>query len=307
MGPEFTVILPTYNSSRYVVKAIESVLGQTLRDYEIIVVDDGSTDDTVEALRPYSRRIRYFRKENGGVSSARNFGIEKARGSYIAFLDADDRWTEDKLEEVKKAFRTHPAAGLVYSGAYLVDDGCATIGELGATDLSRRAYERLLQGASLVTSSVVVKKECFGACGLFYEGFEARAGAEDWDMWIRIARDYEVRGIFKPLVYYRVHGGNTSKREFVKLNRDILLVLDRAFGRDRKPGGWTRRKAYGNAFYLRGRKYLNAIVVDEARRELAESLRLNPFQLKTYVLMLSTLLGKESVRAIRRLYRERRS
>lgn len=308
MAIEFSVIVPTYNRSSFALRAVESVLAQSFRDFEVIVVDDGSTDRTTEAFRPYEGLVRYYRKANGGVSSARNFGIERARGRHIAFLDADDFWTTDKLDEVKMTIELHPEAALFYSGTYLVDAAGEIIGQHEAADLSGNTYERLLQGSSFVTSSVVARRECFEDCGPFYEGFEAKAGAEDWDMWIRISRRYKLLGIQKkPLAYYMVHGGNTSKKEFVELNRDILMVLDRAFEEDTELGERIRRKAYSNAFYLRGRKYMNAIMMEEARRELARSLKLNPFQLRAYGLLFFTLLSEERVRTIRRLYMGRRA
>ena len=99
MKPKVSVVIPTYNSSQFIVETLESVFAQTYKDYEIIVVDDGSTDNTKEVLQPYTSRIKYIYKENGGPASARNVGIKSAQGEYIAFLDSDDRWLPEKLEK----------------------------------------------------------------------------------------------------------------------------------------------------------------------------------------------------------------
>lgn len=280
-----SVIIPTYNDSQFIVQAVESVLCQTYNDYEIIVVDDGSTDGTKELLRPYFSVIRYFYKSNGGVASARNLGIENARGDYIAFLDSDDLWHPKKLAEVDKIIKSIPSAGLIHSDAYLIVD-TEIVGIVKSRYCS--LYKDLLLGNFIVMPSVVVKRECFQICGLFFEGFEAPAGVEDWDMWIRIARKYSTVHIAKPLVYYRLHGANRSNLDCVKMNKDMLLVLERADNDSLTEG--FRRRIYSNAFYVRGLKYFENMILKDARKELWQSLRLFPFQYKAYVLTLASFL-----------------
>src|SRR5215831_9468158 len=115
--PIVSVVIPTYNNARFLPEALDSLLGQTYRDFELIVVDDGSTDDTLEVLKPYRHLIRYVRKENGGPASARNLGIRHASGELIAFQDADDIWLPDKLQLQVDYLREHPEVGLVFSGS----------------------------------------------------------------------------------------------------------------------------------------------------------------------------------------------
>ncbi|MCK4819314.1 glycosyltransferase family 2 protein, partial [bacterium] len=106
--PNVSVIIPTCNRAEYITQAIDSVLAQTYTDYEIIVVDDGSTDNTKEVMEPYMDRIRYIYQENAGVSAARNTGIKAAKGDWVAFLDSDDEWLPGKLAVQIRAVERHP-------------------------------------------------------------------------------------------------------------------------------------------------------------------------------------------------------
>src|SRR3990170_2838516 len=117
--PKVSVIIPTYNREKYIVETLQSVFAQTFTDYEVIVIDDGSTDNTADVLRPYLDRIVYIRKPNGGQGSARNVGIKVAKGEYIAFLDSDDLWMPEKLELQVKYLDNNKDAGLVFTD-YLV-------------------------------------------------------------------------------------------------------------------------------------------------------------------------------------------
>lgn len=119
--PQVSIIIPTYNGERFIAKAVESILNQSYQDYEIIVIDDGSSDGTAQALQPYLERIRYFEQENQGVAAARNRGLELAQGKLIAFLDQDDVLLPDKLALQVSYFDSHPNIGIVHSGWRLVD------------------------------------------------------------------------------------------------------------------------------------------------------------------------------------------
>ena len=120
--PEISVIIPTYNYANYVRDAVESVLNQSYKEFEIIVVDDGSTDGTKKVLEPLKNRIRYIYQENRGLPSAYNTGIKASKGEYIAFLDSDDLWLPEKLKLQKKYFDDNPAVGMVICNGYLFND-----------------------------------------------------------------------------------------------------------------------------------------------------------------------------------------
>ena len=195
--PEVSVILPTFNRAKIVQKAIDSVLQQTYADYEIIVVDDGSTDDTQAVLEPYGNKIEYRYKDNGGISSARNHGIKLAAGRYIALLDSDDYWLENKLEKQIACFRYNPAYGMVATrcSSFDIDGNFDTVEPLGKIRAKNRRgksgwiYQDLFYRNFIRTSSVVIRRDCFAKVGLFDESL---CQCEDVDMWMRMAMEYQV-------------------------------------------------------------------------------------------------------------------
>src|SRR5258706_9894136 len=119
--PLVSVIIPTFNNAPYLVESLNSVLNQSFRNFEVLVIDDGSTDNTAEVLQPYSASIRYIRQNNGGPSSARNRGLKEALGQFIAFQDSDDIWLADKLLFQMECFNQHPEVGVVFTGSKRFD------------------------------------------------------------------------------------------------------------------------------------------------------------------------------------------
>ncbi len=216
--PLVSVIIPTFNYGRYLSRAIESVLAQTYTNIEIIVVDDGSTDDTKEIVHKYNDpMISYIRHEhNYGLSIARNSGIKIAKGDYLAFLDSDDFWLPEKLHLQMEIFRDSPASlGLVYTAADVFDECTGKISKMPAPSyrgqvLSSLLFENRLGGGS---SSVLIKRVCFDSVGVFDPSLMVY---EDWDMWLRISEggflfDY----LDKSLVTLTVHPFSLSKRQAV--------------------------------------------------------------------------------------------
>jgi glycosyltransferase involved in cell wall biosynthesis len=231
------VIIPTYNRSDLVQQAIDSVLWQSFRDWELIVVDDGSTDDTRRVVRErYGLRVRYIYQENHGESAARNRGLELATGEYVAFLDSDDLWHPNKLQRQIEAFKDDPSAGLVSTQAYLMNhDGLqleqAPQGCDRETDVILWAdlvLDNVVAGGG---SSAVVRRACLDHVGWF--DTQIRFG-EEWDLWLRIARRYEVRQIPEPLVFYRLHRFGTRSwaprfDEAEDMYREHIAILEKAF------------------------------------------------------------------------------
>lgn len=213
--PRVSVVIPTYNYARFLPRALDSVFAQTWRDHEIVVVDDGSTDDTPEVAKAYGERIRYLRKENGGVSSARNMGIEAARGELIAFLDADDAWREDKLARQVAFLDENPWAAMVFSDMSHWVNGRevhrAYLRERGYTKVaSGRIFLNLLEECFIFVPTVMVRAACFREVGLMDT---ALSNSEDLDMWLRIAARFEIGFIDEPLALRHEHGsGATAHR-----------------------------------------------------------------------------------------------
>lgn len=204
-----SVIIPVYNQERYLPAAIDSVLAQTFRDYELIVVDDGSTDGTPAIIRSYGARLRSVRKPNGGCASALNRGIQEARGEWIAWLSSDDLWEPDKLRRQVEVIGERPEVGLVFTDDLRIDSEGDVVGELRTscprTRLGRQL--RMVRGCYINGCTTLIRREVFEVVGLFDE--EDRF-ALDYDLWFRIVREVEITHIPEPLVRYRIHPGQTS-------------------------------------------------------------------------------------------------
>jgi glycosyltransferase involved in cell wall biosynthesis len=227
-GKQFTplvsVIIPTYNRAHLVTKSIDSVQRQTFKDYEIIVVDDGGNDNTSELLQlRYGKRIVYIRKHrNQGLSAARNTGVGAARGEYIAFLDDDDQWLPEKLEMQLALMQKNPSLGLAYCNAHLVNESNELIKEVQG---SKRGYiyDDMLASNHFGISSVLLRKKVFLETGYYDESLSA---LEDWDLWIRVSKFYDVDFVDQPLVRYLMHSNNMSSN-LLNMERSTFAVLDK--------------------------------------------------------------------------------
>lgn len=206
MSHKVSVIIPAYNTEEFIAGTIQSVLDQTYQNYEIIAVNDGSTDSTLQILRRFEPRINILTKDNGGPASARNVAIQNSVGEYIAFLDSDDLWIEDKLEEQVAFLDRHPEIGLLFGQAlmFLEENGEKKIqSKIGYTD--DPTFCQLLLGDFIPNSTVVIRRACVERVGLLNESLLA---AEDYEYWMRIARVFRMAGIPKPQAYYRIRDGN---------------------------------------------------------------------------------------------------
>ena len=224
--PLVSVIIPTFNRAHIISRSIESVLRQTLSDYEIIVVDDGSTDNTRTLLRDrFGDTVSYIGKPNNeGLSAARNTGIERARGTYIAILDDDDCWLPEKLARQVKLMESDPAPGLVYCGSLKVNGRGEVLEEMKPTkrgdifeDLLHRNY--LLGPASVALFS----RDVLRKSGLFDPALSPCA---DWDLWIRMARCAMVDFVDQPLVHYVLHEGNMHGN-ISGMEKDTFALLNK--------------------------------------------------------------------------------
>lgn len=191
-----SVIIPTYNRAHLIERSINSVLNQTYKDFELLIVDDASTDNTEEVVKRYAdERIRYIKcEENGGASKARNRGIEEAKYDYIAFQDSDDEWHADKLEKQMNLMLGAPEnVGLVYCEYhYHSVEGMEAFCPERSIPLEMKAgfiFPQLLLKNMVGTPTMLVKKECFDKLGVFSEGLTC---LEDWELVLRIARNYQI-------------------------------------------------------------------------------------------------------------------
>ncbi|MGD8344984.1 MAG: glycosyltransferase [Desulfobacterales bacterium] len=204
--PLVSVIIPTYNRDWIVTEAIESVLAQDFSDYELIVVDDGSTDRTPEILAAYQNQLTVLRQANCGVSAARNRGIAAAAGRLIAFLDSDDLWLPQKLTAQANFFADNPDAVICQTEERWVRNGVRVNPKKRHLKFSGMIFERSLALCLVSPSAVMIKRSLFDAVGVFDEDLPA---CEDYDLWLRISCRYPVDLIETPLIIKR--GGHADQ------------------------------------------------------------------------------------------------
>lgn len=204
--PLVSVIIPTYNRGWIVKEAIDSVLEQDFPDYELIVVDDGSVDNTAAILKAYRKKITVLRQDNQGVSAARNHGIAAASGRLISFLDSDDLWLPPKLSIQVKFFNDHPKAVINQTQERWIRNGVRVNPKQRHHKFSGMIFERSLALCLVSPSAVMIKKRLFKTVGFFDENLPA---CEDYDLWLRISCRYPVHLIEAPLIIKR--GGHDDQ------------------------------------------------------------------------------------------------
>lgn len=189
--PFFSVIIPTFNRMGFLEKAVESVLSQTFDNLELIVVDDGSTDETGEFISSCSdKRLKYLYQTNSGVSKTRNKGLSEAKGLFIAFLDSDDYWLKVKLEKIKKEIDSSPGTKVFHTEEVWYRRGELLNQKRKHKKPSGYVYQDALPLCCISISTCVIKKDVFEKIGTFDEDFEA---CEDYDFWLRATNEYEVK------------------------------------------------------------------------------------------------------------------
>ncbi|NMF87370.1 glycosyltransferase [Aromatoleum petrolei] len=223
-APTVSVIIPTWNAAWCIRRAIDSVFAQAYRDFELIVVDDGSTDDTAVVLGTYGGQLKVVTKSNGGMSSARNAGIREARGHYLAFLDADDRWLPYKLARQVAMLDRHPDLAFCAAVATFEDLQGRTLGEWrGARGQPADVAEVFENHAAVAggASAVLARRDLVARLGGFDETL---AGAEDTDLWIRLAAHGGFVCIDEPLVVVLRRPDSVS-RNFEAMRRGALTMI----------------------------------------------------------------------------------
>lgn len=270
-----SVIIPTYNRADLLPEAIDSVLAQTWKEMEIIVVDDGSTDRTEETVRRYDDRVRYFYKEHGGPSSARNMGIKKAKGTYVAFLDSDDVWEPEKLRIQMDFMSEHPEIKFVCTDSSLIGSRECRQRKLRKESMGN-LFPILYSNSFINTSTALMVKECFQEIGYFDEGYRS---VEDYDVWLRVAKRFPIAYLNQPLVRYRKHEDNVS-HDKITLRRNALRVLEAHYD-PREISARTYKIRMSNLHLYFGRAYLRLGDTRMAQEAFGRSLRLTPFRLRS--------------------------
>ncbi len=211
MRPDVSIVIPCYNQAHYLSDALYGILGQTFTDWEAIIVNDGSSDDTVEVASQFTDpRIRYIYQENRGLGGARNTGIRAAQGKMIALLDSDDLWEPKYLEEMLDRLNHYPEAAAVYCGFQYINSQGQPVGKPSVKTVHPEVFHQtfIYEGNWLVPSAVVFRKQLADEVGLFDESL---LGVEDTDLWFRLSECHVFVGLPEILVRYRLHDTNMSK------------------------------------------------------------------------------------------------
>jgi glycosyltransferase involved in cell wall biosynthesis len=250
MSQDVSVVIPAYNAARFISDAIDSVLSQSFKPAEIIVVDDGSTDGTGSIVEGYRDKVRYIYQANAGPATARNRGVREARGEWIAFLDSDDYWDARHIEMMLQAAEADRDAALVYCGKKIVDVDGVELPDYPRQTLfpSGWIFSDMFQANYISSTSVVfVKREVVLDLGGFNKGMR---NAEDYDLWMRITAIAPIRGVPEYTVNYRVHDSNLTRQTLAhikgrlsSLNNALSMIELGKVDRRNNPDRLDARKA----------------------------------------------------------------
>ena len=305
--PKLSVIIPTYNYGRFLGEAIQSVLDQTFADFDLIVVDDGSTDNTKEVVGSFAdTRVKYIYQENRGVSAARNAAIWDSKGEHIAFLDADDVWLPEKLELQVKVLDSRPEVAIVCSDTYFFDDQTGNLlgrfwhddeqfhGWFNPREASQNALRCLLyRGCFIAPTVTMVRREVFHGVGGFDEALKTH---EDWEMFVRITQRFAIETIDMPLAKNRRHGANLSAKQEQMYESEQKALQKAIFSYSLKPDEIKiAKRRLAHLHFLYGSRSVADGKVKLGRERLLASMRINPWYIKAYIHLVKSLLGSKLI------------
>jgi glycosyltransferase involved in cell wall biosynthesis len=299
--PLVSIITPVYNGEQYLLETIESALAQTYKNFELLIVNDGSTDNSAAIIKPFLKdsRVIYIEQKNAGVAAARNTAIKQARGKYIGFLDQDDLWLSNKLEVQIAVLEQDESIALVHSRQDFIDSQGNKIDYDWVTGVSGYCFEDMFKKNRIAVLTVLIRKTIFDEIGLFNEKF---SGADDYHMWLRVTIKHPISYIDQALAFYRFHDSNWSKNSFrmtaidVKVIDTILFeypqalklagkqtVRARLYTLNHQLGGWY---SWFDQNYHQGRKHYWRAILN------------NPFSWIDYYRFIYCSLSKEQRKAL---------
>jgi len=284
--PAVSVVVATYNRCDFLAETIESVFEQRFRDFELIVVDDGSTDDTRKLLESYGQRLRYYYQENRGPSAARNLGVRHARGSWISIQDSDDLSAPDHLSRLYGYAQNHPDCGMVFAnGAYLGGPEHKRETIIPAAK-SRRLAEQGVRLKDLFDKSIVrlqaalISRACYDQLGGHDESLRI---SMDLDLSFRIFNRYPVAYLDEVMFFYRKHEGNTSGNQELRLSENIRVIRKLLAENPQAEAVLGRRRVAARIayrYYRLAKGRWNQGRCAEARQAIGEAASLCPLSLK---------------------------
>ncbi len=286
-APKVSVIIITYNRAQMLKTAMQTVLDQTFEDFELLIIDDGSPDDTENAVKSFhDPRVRYIKHaQNQGEGGARNTGVQHAEGEYIAFLDDDDEWFPNKLQLQVELLASQPQVGFVHSALinFYAETGEEVEIKAPVQAVSGNVFDDLLQENFVILSTVIARKACFDAVGPF--DLSIPAGL-DYDMWVRISQHYEFAYIDVPLIKYRKHLNKLGR------NYDLQIRGNEAFINKYNAYYNVMGKLNNTRYFRLGLLYCFVNNFKNARRNYFKAIQLYPINPKPYVAIVMTLFGQ---------------
>ncbi|MCT7968523.1 glycosyltransferase [Laspinema sp. D1] len=305
--PKVSVVIPTYNCKRFIKETINSVLSQTYLDFEVIVIDDGSTDGTAEILNDYGSTLRYIYQKNKGQGAARNVGIRACNGEYIAFLDSDDMWLPNKLERQMALIDSGSSINFVYCDVevfeHLSGQRLFLAHQLFKPYEGNNIASKLLINNFIFSCTPLINKKVFEEVGYFDES-RLLQGLEDWDMWLRIAASYPLAWIPEPLGRYRIHDANmigNSNYDPLKFHQQWIAVIKRITEIYPQVYAPVYSQAMSNAYWNTSAKLLSKSQNSQARQLLYSAIRHYPLCSKSYLLGVLSLMPLPIVQFILKL------
>jgi glycosyltransferase involved in cell wall biosynthesis len=312
--PKISIVMPVLNGQRFIGEAIESILAQTYGCYELLVIDDGSTDATPQTVQSFAGKLdlKYIRHDKPhGIAPSMNDGVRNATGDMIAFLDHDDTWFPEFLETQVNYLAEHPDVAMVHSDFQTIDVNGAVIEESVATCRNRKrpsgqVFRELFLDSFIVSNSVLIRRECFTRLGMFDESL--RWG--DYHMWMRIARHYRVDYVPKVLTKYRQHptqSTRTAPKDRSELEPVGLAAIQKILELypqvRREVGEKAVRKRMATLYFDMAYTWFSKGSPSAARFCTAKAIRLWPANARYYVLYAASLLRPSHAMAVRNGWR----
>ena len=288
--PLVSVVVTAYNSAQYICDTLNSVYAQTYKNFEVIVADDGSTDQTRHLVTERFPKVRYVYKPNGGQPTARNLGINNANGALIAFVDSDDLWLPTKLEKQVSVFQDNNSAMWCYCDCQNIEESPEIPGNRFSQDskpYSGEVLEHLFLHNFIPSPTIIIRREVFDIIGLWDETVQR---AEDWNMWLRIAAQYPIHYVDQVLALYRRHAG--SKRATTTLDTYLqahLRVHHNALACNHDRLEHLRKTALSRIYYKLALTSIKNNARTHGLRYAVQSLLLQPFNIKSYSLLLMSV------------------
>ncbi len=297
-----SVIIPSFNNADFLPECIESALSQDYSNKEIIVIDDGSTDNTKALLSQYANKVNFIYKQNGGPASARNFGIRHSCGEYVAFLDADDIWFSNKLSAQIEYMKAHKEIGLCFTNfTFRQDTEELRYSEINRMLNSKNLFNELLKGNFINTSTVILRRELLDISGTFDED-PRLISVEDYNLWLRLSRICKFGFLKEVLVIRRNHPKSLSYN-FEKMYKADLYNFEKImseFPEWNLSNNKNYKRGYANYLYKFGDEYFYRKQYKQAKNFLARSLQVHPFNIKALLRFGLTLFPDGILNSLRK-------